>query len=192
MKRINNIGLINKEDVYLKYLLSKTTNSNIIDYYKNSNKLEDLVIKNSPKNICINEKKRFERIINLLDMNVDTLIHSNECLYSKFYDVYEEILKDLGFKFRIISISKLEVNNIYKVYKELKVLNSKLSFIKYIVVFINTKYIISILHKIKKEIKENIGFELNKGEYISIYKFFVQEIINSKGIISIRNIYEEN
>ena len=178
---INNIGLIEKDNLEVKYLLSRTTNSNIIDYYKSTNKAR-ILSNNSPKNICIKEKKSFERMINLLDMNADTLIHTNNCVYSKFYNAYEEILKDLGFKFRIISISDIKYSNMYKIYNKIKEINSKLNVFNYTYYFIKTMYLKNKVSKINKIIKENIGFEVNKGEYISIYKFFIQEIIKSKSI----------
>ena len=191
MKKINNIGLINKCDYDIKYLLSKTTNSNIIDYYKGNNKSSILSDTYSPKNVCKKMKESLERIFNLLDMDVDTLILSTTCNYLRFYNPYEEILKDLGFKFRVLSISSIKINNTFKVYKEVKVLNHDLSFIKYIYHYINTLYLKNKLSKIDKLIKENIGFEINKGEYISTNKFFIKEILEQNTIFSIRKCYKK-
>ena len=191
MKKINNIGLINKYDYHIKYLLSKTTNSNIFDYYKSSNKAILLGNTYTPKNVCKKFKDSLERILNLLDMNVNTLIQSFDCNYLKFSNPYEEILKDLGFKFRIISISSINTKNIFKVYKEIKVLNYNLSFIKYIYYYINTLYLKNVLNKIDRLIKDNIGFEINKGEYISTNKFFVKEILEQNSILSINKCYKK-
>lgn len=179
---INNIGLIDKDSIHIKYLLSKTTNSNIVDYYKSTNKAKILSCNNAPKNICITEKKNLERMINLLDMDVNTIIHTNSCIYSKFYEIYEEILKDLGYKFQIIHISQIKLSNIYNVYKELKKINPRLNIFRYLYYFLKTKYLMNKISKMRKNIKENIGFELNKGEYTSIYKFFVQEVLNTRSI----------
>ena len=183
---INNIGLINKDSIHIKYLLSNTTNSNIIEYYKSTNKAKILASNSISKSICTTEMKSLERMINLLDMDVDIIIHTDSCIYSKFYEVYEEILKDLGYKFQIVHISSIKLSNICKVYKEIKIINQKLSIFKYLYYFFKTKYLMGKLSKIRKIIKENIGFELNKGEYISIYKFFIQEILKTKRI---RKIY---
>ena len=179
---INNIGIINKEDLYINFLLSKTANSNIVDYYKSSNKSIILSNNNSPKNVCIKFKYILERMINLLDIGADTIIHTNACVYSKFYELYEEILRDLGYKFRLIDIPDIKYRNIYKVYKQIKLINKKLNIFRYSYYFLKTRYLMHILNKIEKIIKENIGFEINKGEYISIYKFFRQEINKTTSI----------
>lgn len=191
MKKINNIGLITKEDHHVNYLLSKTTNSNIIDYYKSSNKSTILTEFYCPKNTCKTIKNSLKRIFNLLDMDVDTIILSSNCNYFKFYDPYEEILKDLGFKFRVINISSINMKNIFKIYSEIKIINSNLSILKYLYYYINTLYLMKKLNIIKQLIEENIGLEINKGEYISTNKFFIQEVLKQNSILKIKKCYKK-
>ena len=85
------------------------------------------------------------------------------CRYGYYAELQEQILKDLGYNFKFINLIKDNHVSIIKLYKESKKLNKKLNIIKYLYYLLNTIIMIITMDKLEKYLRENIGFEKEKG-----------------------------
>jgi len=150
----------------IKYIIKKITNCEIIVPPKNNKKTIELGSKYSPEDICMPFKYNLGNYINALDSGADILIQAGGgCRYGYYAELQEQILKDIGYQFEFINLIKDNHVSIVKLYKISKQLNPKLNIFKYIYYLIQGLIIIITMDKQDKYLRENIGFEINKGSF---------------------------
>ena len=175
-----------------KYFFMKAMNVEVIDTPPITNKTIELGTRYSPSTICTPFKYTLGSFIESLDLGAELLIQQGGgCKYGYYSEVQEEILKDLGYKFKMLNLVNAGKMNIKHIYNTLKMIDSKLNIFKTIYYFINTRYIIKYMDLIDDYIRKNIGFEVNKGEFNSLNKSFLNNIIKKNNILSIKKCYKE-
>jgi len=175
----------------VKYLIKKITNYNVFIPPKNTKKTIELGSKYSPNDICMPFKYNLGNYIEALNSGADILIQAGGgCRYGYYAELQEEILKDLGYKFKFINLIEGNHVSLLKLYKEAKKLNPKLNIFKYIYYLIQGLLLIIIMDKLDKYLRENIGFEIEKGTFEKTEKQYLNSISSNKlGIIKIIRLY---
>ena len=177
----------------IKYLIKKITNCNIIVPPKNNKKTIELGSKYSPDDICMPFKYNLGNYIDALNSGANILIQAGGgCRYGYYAELQEQILKDLGYNFTFINLIQDNHVSIVKLYKEAKKLNPKLNIFKYIYYLIQGLTMIITMDKLDKYLRENIGFEKNKGTFEQIEKRYHNSLSQEKlGIIKIIKLYKK-
>ena len=107
-------------DVPARYLLNHITNYKIIKPEINLNTIE-IGSKHSPDFVCTPFKYTLGTLINGLEKGADTLIQfGGGCRYGAYAALQEEILKKLGYKFKmynLITAGKTDIKRIKKIFK---------------------------------------------------------------------------
>ena len=176
-------------DVPALYLFIHITDYKIIKPIINLNTMET-GSKHSPDFVCAPFKYTLGTLINGLELGADILIQfGGGCRYGYYASLQEEILKDLGYKFKmynLVTAGHTDIKRIYRIIKEIDP-NIKLrKLIRYGIVAIN---MVRYMDLIDDYIRENIGFEVEKGSFIKLKKEMLNSFYNSKGILDLDRRY---
>ena len=113
----------------VKYLLSHILNASIIIPPKITSKTIELGSKYSPEFVCTPFKYTLGTMIEALDEGANVLIQAGGgCRYGYYSELQEKILKDLGYKFRLINLvscGKTDIKRIYKSFKNFYITKQK-------------------------------------------------------------------
>jgi len=175
----------------IKYMIKKITNCDIIVPPKNNKKTIEKGSKHSPDDICMPFKYNLGNYIDALETGATILIQAGGgCRYGYYAELQEQILRDLGYQFEFINLIQDNHVSLVKLYKISKKINSKLNIFKYIYYLLQGLFMIITMDKIDKYIRENIGFETNKGSLKQIEKRYKNSLSKDKlGIIKIFKLY---
>ena len=83
----------------------------------------------------------------------------------------------MGYKFDYITLSDANGVNIINIYKKVKKLNSKIKLGYFICRFLLTIKMINFLDEFETYIRENIIYEINKGEFKKLHVNFLNEMM---------------
>lgn len=174
-----------------KYFLTNILENEIIMPPSITNKTIDLGTRYSPETVCTPFKYTLGTLIECLDKGANILIQQGGgCRYGYYSEVQNEILKDLGYRFKMINLVTAGKASIIKIYKDLKSI-SKISIFKTLYYLLNVRYIIKYMDIIDDYIRKNIGFEIEENSFKKINDDFLKEIVKYKNIISIRKCYKK-
>lgn len=175
----------------IKYLVSKITNCDVIIPPKNNKRTIELGSKYSPDDICMPFKYNLGNYIDGLEAGADILIQAGGgCRYGYYAELQEQILKDLGYQFTFINLIQNNHVSLLKLYKEAKKLNPKLNIFKYGYYLLQGLIMMITMDKLDKYIRENIGFEQNKGSFELVEKKYKNALSSERlGIIKIIKLY---
>lgn len=149
-----------------EYLLSNILNAKIIKAPKITTKTIELGTKHSPEFVCTPFKYTLGTLIECLEKGADTLIQmGGGCRYGYYFELQEKILKDLDYDFTMINLVTEGKTRIRRINKMLKEIDPKYNKIKAIYYTFITMKMIKYMDKIDDYIRENIGFEVNKGSF---------------------------
>lgn len=176
-------------DVPALYLLRHVTKYKIIKPIINLNTME-AGSKHSPDFVCAPFKYTLGTLINGLDKGADILIQfGGGCRYGYYASLQEEILKKLGYEFKmynLVTAGHTDFKRIYRIIKEIDP-NIKLrKLIRYGIVAIN---MVRYMDLIDDYIRENIGFEVEKGSFIKLKKEMLNSFYNCRGILDLDRLY---
>ena len=177
--------------IAVKYIIKKITNCNIVIPPKNTKKTIELGSKYSPNDICMPFKYNLGNYIEALNSGANILIQAGGgCRYGYYAELQEQILRDLGYEFKFINLIEGNHVSLLKLYKESKKINPKLNIFKYIYYLIQGILLIITMDKLDKYLRENIGFETQKGTFEKVEKQYLNSISSNKlSIIKIIKLY---
>lgn len=175
----------------IKYLVKKITNCEVIIPPKNTKKTIEIGSKYSPDDICMPFKYNLGNYIEALDAGADILIQAGGgCRYGYYAELQEQILKDIGYQFEFINLIQDNHVSLIKLYKISKKINPRLNIFKYIYYLIQGALMIITMDKIDKYLRENMGFEQNKGTFEITEKKYKNALQRENlGIIKIIKLY---
>lgn len=174
----------------VNYLLTKILDCEIINTPNITNKTIELGNRYSPEFVCTPFKYTLGSFIEALDMGAEILIQQGGgCRYGYYSEVQNEILKDLGYRFKMINLITAGKANIKRIYRELNSI-CKINIFKSIYYFINARFIVKYMDNIDDYIRKNIGFEVKKNSFKELNDEFLKEIVNYNNIISLYRCYK--
>lgn len=185
------IPLMGNYEVPAIYFLKNVLDSEIIKTPKITKKTIEIGTKYSPEFICTPFKYTLGSFIEALDKDADTLIQmGGGCRYGYYYELQEEILKELGYKFRFINLVTKGKTDLKKIVKDFRKVNPNLSIIKTIYYFLITKKMIYYMDKTEDFMRHNLGFEI-EPKMEKIYKKMLKEFSNIKGYFHLKRVYRK-
>lgn len=133
--------------------------------------------KYSPDFVCAPFKYNLGNYIEALEKGADVLFGAGGgCRYGFYGELHEEILKNLGYKFKFVSlISGGESLDIPAIYKVCKSLGSPLSLPSFLYYAALTVKIIKTMDGFDMQIREKAGFDA-KNEFSAVKKDFLCQI----------------
>lgn len=177
-------------DVPIKFLIEKLTLAKVMTPKRTTKKTIELALKYSPDNVCLPFKYTLGNYIELLNDGANILLLAGGgCRFGYYFELQNQILKDMGYEFEFYTLSDNDINGINSIYKTFKKLNPKLKKIKYIYYLVITFLMIYFMDKIDFFIRKNIGFEINKGSFERVKKGMLKSFSKNKGIINLIKEY---
>ena len=173
-------------EVPISYILSKCINGEIIRPLPITKRTIELGSKYAPDSVCIPFKYNLGNFIESLNNGCNYIIQAGGgCRYGYYGEVQEQILKDLGYEFKFINISKNNKITPSSLYRNLKELNHKLNFLKFTYHGLLTLLMIEYMDNIDNYIRLNVGFEKEKNSFYELKKEMLDDFFNNKGFISL-------
>lgn len=149
----------------------------------------ELGSKASPDFICVPFKYTIGNFIEALDMGANVLIQAGGgCRYGYYAEVQEQILKDMGYDFTYISCVEGKGVNLIEIYNKFKLLNPKLTLSKFAYYGILAIKMVDILDKFESYIRDNIVYEINKGEFEKLHKYFLKRLEAVKSLTELMKV----
>lgn len=175
------------------YLISRITNSKIMKPPKITSKTIELGSKYSPDFVCTPFKYTLGTYIECLEMGANTLIQmGGGCRYGYYFELQEKILKDLGYDFKYYNLVSKGHTDIKKIYNIMKEINPKLKKIKSLYYLLITIKMVKYMDYIEDYIRQNAGYEVNKGEFSKELNNMLEEFSNVKSLIGLRRIFKKH
>lgn len=146
--------------------------------------------KHSPDFVCTPFKYTLGTLINSLDMGADILIQfGGGCRYGYYASLQEEILKKLGYKFRMYNLIVAGKTDIKRIIKIIKEIDPKIKLRKVLKYGLITLKMVKYMDKIDDYIRMNIGFEVEKGSFLKLKDKMLEEFFSAKGLIDLKIKY---
>ena len=179
-------------DVPATYLFSKISNCEIIKQPKITSKTIELGSKYSPDFLCTPFKYTLGTFIECLDMQANTLIQmGGGCRYGYYFELQEQILKDLGYEFEYYNLVTGGHTDIKRIYKIMKIINPKLKIIKSIYYLLITIKMVKYMDYIDNYIRENSAYEINKGQFNKELENMLDSFSKVKTYYSLRKVFNK-
>ena len=150
----------------------------------------DLGSKYAPDSVCLPFKYNLGNFIESLNEGCNCLIQAGGgCRYGYYGEVQEKILRDLGYDFEFINISKNNKLSPLTVYKGLKKVNKDLGFGAFFYYGLTTLMMIEYMDNIDNYIRLNVGFEEEKDSFYKLKKEMLKNFENNKGLFSLTRMF---
>lgn len=178
-------------DIPAIYLFSHVTDYKIIKPVINLNTMET-GSKHSPDFVCAPFKYTLGTLINGLENGADILIQfGGGCRYGYYASLQEEILKDLGYKFKMYNLVTAGHTDFKRIYRLIKEIDPSIKIRKLIRYGIVSIMMVKYMDSIDEFIRENIGFEVDKGSFIRLKKKMLNDFSKCKGLLHLNRLYRK-
>lgn len=177
--------------VPINYFLNHVVNSKILDPPKITSKTIELGNKYSPEFVCTPFKYTLGTMIECLDEGANVVVQAGGgCRYGYYSELQEQILKDLGYKFTMVNFVTEGKTNLKKVIKEFLKIEAKPKIWKVVYYGIITRLMIKYMDDLDDYVRQNIGFEIKKGEFEKEMKKILKAFSQVKTIHELKQVYK--
>ena len=178
--------------VPIKYLFSHITEYKILDSPKITNKTVELGSKYSPDFVCTPFKYTLGTLLENLEMGSNTLIQlGGGCRYGYYAELQDQIIKDLGYDFKLYNLvtqGKASAKRIYKIMKEI---DNNINVFKSLYYLFITIKMVKYMDQIDDYIRKDIGFEEESGSFKKELDNMLKEFSHVKGYFNLRKVYKK-
>jgi len=172
------------------YFLKKVLNCEIILPNNITDKTIESGNYHSPEFVCTPFKYTLGCYIEALDKGANVLFQAGGgCRYGYYFELQEKILKDLGYNFKYVNLISKGVTDYKKIYKQLKEINEDIKIDKILYYLFITSKMLKYMDKCDDYIRQNIGFELNKGEFEKTNNEMLEKFSKIKNYFQLKKIY---
>lgn len=177
---------------WLSSIIDKDTTKIMVPKKMSKHTIE-IGAKYSPDFICLPFKYNLGNFIESLDNGANVLVQAGGgCKYGYYAELQKQILEDLGYKFKYITIVDMGRIKPFRVYNKFKKINPKLSFLKFIYRFCVAAAIAYYLDKFEDYMRKNLAYELMKREFNLLHQKFLiklKKVKNFRELLKLKNIY---
>lgn len=147
--------------------------------------------KYSPDFVCVPFKYNLGNYIEALENGANVLIQAGGgCRYGYYAEIQEQILKDLGYEFKLVKLLTDNVN-LFSLYKISKKIGTPLPLWQFSYYLLLTIKMIKIIDTVETYIRENIGFETTENSFENLQKEFLEELKTVDNFKMLNNIYNK-
>ena len=146
---------------------------------------------NSPEFVCVPFKYTMGNFIEVLDKGANVLFQiGGDCRLGFYSEVQEQILRDMGYDFTIhtLNLNGKNAKGLYNIFKDM---NPSLTMGKAIRALALCVRMVYAMDGVEKYIRENIGFEVEKGQLEAIEQQFLKDIEGARTVTHAHSIYKK-
>ena len=177
---------------WLSSIIDKDTTKIMVPKKMSKHTIE-IGAKYSPDFICLPFKYNLGNFIESLDNGANVLVQAGGgCKYGYYAELQKQILEDLGYKFKYITLVDMGRIKPFRVYNRFKKINPKLSFLKFIYRFCVAAAIAYYLDKFEDYMRKYLAYELMKREFnLHHQKILIKlkKVKNFREMLKLKNIY---
>ncbi len=178
-------------DIPAMYLFRHITDYKIIKPIINLNTMET-GSKHSPDFVCAPFKYTLGSLINGLENGADILLQfGGGCRYGYYASLQEEILKNLGYKFKMYNLVTAGHTDIKRIYRLIKEIDPSIKLRRVIRYGVIALTMVKYMDNIDDYIRENIGFECERGSFIKLKKKMLNDFSKCRGLFHLRRLYRK-
>ena len=151
----------------------------------------ELGARHSPDFVCLPFKYNLGNYIEALEAGADLLIQiSGGCRFNYYAEVQEQILRDLGYRFRFVNLTEggFSLKRLYQTCREL---GSPLSFPRFLRELLLAAGMIRAIDALERYMRENAGFELEEKSFEALHKSFLAELETLDGFSGLLAVYRK-
>ncbi len=176
----------------VKYLFKHIFSCEIMTPPPITNKTIELGSKYSPDFVCTPFKYTLGTFIESLEHGANILVQAGGgCRYGYYSELQEQILRDLGYEFTFINFVTAGNRNIKNILKEIGKFEPKFKKIRALYYLFITSEMIKYMDKIDHFIRENIGFEKEKGSFIRLNNKMLKDFSKVKSYHGLKKLYKD-
>lgn len=176
----------------VKYLFSHILDAKVLIPPKITNQTIEIGAKHSPEFVCTPFKYTLGTFIESLELGANVLFQAGGgCRYGYYSELQEQILKDLGYKFKLINLVSCGKTNMSRIYKLLKGVDAKFNPFKGVYYAFITAKMIKYMDLIDDYIRKNIGFETKKNSFSKLQKQMLRDFSLAKSYLHLRRMYKK-
>lgn len=191
-KQVISFPKLGDYNIPLNFLFKHITPCKIINAPQITKRTIELGSKYSPDDACLPFKYTLGNFIESLNMGANVLIQAGGgCRYRYYGEVQEQILKDLGYDFKLYQLSNSDKRSIKEMYLLFKNFNKNLTYPKFIYYGYFTLKMIYYMDKIDEYIRSNIGFETKKNSFLVLKKRMLREFSKCQTIHELNKSYRK-
>ncbi|MCL2817025.1 MAG: hypothetical protein FWD39_01385 [Clostridiales bacterium] len=149
----------------------------------------ELGARHSPDFVCLPFKYNLGNYIEALEEGAGILMQiSGGCRFSYYAEVQEQILRDLGYRFRFVNLTEGGFN-LKRLHQTCRELGSPLSFPRFLRELLLTAGITKAIDALERYMRENVGFELEEKSFENMHKSFLAELETIEGFSGLLAVY---
>ncbi len=191
MKRTISFPQMGNYRVPAKFLFSHILKCKILEPSAITKNTIEIGSKYSPDFVCTPFKYTLGTLIEDLDNGADTVVQfGGGCRYGYYFELQEQILRDLEYNFQYINLVTEGRTDIKKIYKDLKSIDKKFNPIKALYYLLITKNIVKYMDTVDDYIRHNIGFSDFKRMQ-KLNSKMLYEFETAKGYFDVKRIYKK-
>lgn len=184
--------LMGNYKIPIMYLFKNILKQEIIEPPPITKKTIELGSSHSPEFVCTPFKYTLGTYIETLEKGANIIFQfGGGCRYGYYFELQEQILKDLGYEFKYVNLVTKGVTNGKEIYKKLKEINPELKLDKLLYHTFITMKMIKYMDKCDEYIRGNIGFETEKGTFEKLNEKMLNKFLNIKGYFNLKRIYKK-
>lgn len=146
----------------------------------------------SPESVCIPFKYNLGNFLEAIEKGCNILVQvGGGCRYGYYYEVQEQILKDLGYDITFLTLADQKHFAPTYLYRSLKKLNPKLSIFRFIYYGLLAIDMVKKMDQLDEIIRNRIGFEKEKGAFEKEKKRLKKELSTVKRFSKLHRIYHK-
>ena len=183
--------LVGNYKIPAMYLFKHILDCEIIEPPPITKKTIELGNANSPEFVCTPFKYTLGNYMEALEMGANVVIQfGGGCRYGYYFELQEQILKDLGYKFKYVNFVTKGVTDLKKIYKDLKEINPKLKIDRLLYYSFITTKMLKYMDQCDDYIRQNIGFD-SSGKLEKINLEMLEKFKNVKSFLNLNRIYRK-
>ena len=174
-----------------RFLFSHILNCEVVEAPKITQHTVDLGVKYSPSFVCMPFKYTLGTLLEVVD-RADVLVQlGGGCRYGYYHELQSKIISDLGYDIKFINLIIAGRADVFRIYNELKKIDSKFSKVRAIYYLFVTMKMIKYMDSIDHYIRSYVGFEDIDGSMEKYNDLMLREFLHVDGLFSLRRIYKK-
>ena len=161
----------------IRYLLENGVGVKCILPPKLTNRSLELGAKYSPDFVCTPFKILLGNMIEALEAGADTLVMIyGLCKLGYYGELQEQILRDLGYEFNFINLTKYNTGKLKDLFKAVKAVNPRIKYKRTVKALLEAVKMTEYIDAVTADYYLNCGFETHPGAYKKAYGTFIAEM----------------
>lgn len=180
-------------NIAIEILMDKGLECDYVDAPPTTKRTLEIGTKYSPDFVCTPFKYQLGGYVEVLEAGANTLIQvGGPCRLGYYGELHEQILHDLGYKdINFVNMANADFAKPLTFYDEFKKLNPKINLKKLTTTLLLVVKMIEAIDKIEDYIRENVGFEINEGDFDKVHKDFLNELKTTKNKKELKHTYKK-